>query len=355
MPDDEYNWSPDTPAAGSANAGPKEAKDWDMGRPDDPQYVEEPGSGPAEPPIEPTDGKAPEGEGEDKDKKGAPPEGGEGDQKPPAEAGEEDKKGGEEKPPEAPQKIMDLLPELADIAGFKEVSVEEGKKQILDMIKDRETFAQVAQQFQEDQKQILEMSDFMNGNPEAAKAVWRVIDRIKAGLEPYPKEGEKEPELTPAQKELRARIDRLEKEKKDSEKKENEAFYQRKIDEVKSKFVDEKTKKSLFDDNDIDIIADIAIRNKTANLVSVAQSYIDRMNKWAEAAINNARANFKEEVRNDIIREYLNMKEEDRAKFFDTKKAPAAPPPVKKTLSLDDGSARKSFLNSLKEMNKASA
>lgn len=274
---------------------------------------------------------ASEDEGKDVDEEGKEPE-------------SEDK--GEEV---KPQEFADVFSELKDDPSFRDITLDEGKKVLTEMVKDRNDFDETVKQFESDKTQILEMSDLMSENKELADHIWRSIDRHKKGLSILQTEEdlEREEELTPAQRDDREKIAALEKENKQRKLKEDTAFYQKKIDEVHSKFVDD-DKKSLLSESDIDNIADIAIRNRTDDLVKVAGWYLGERQKHIDKAVEKALAGYKEKVKPEIIKEYMGLKEKERQEILDSGKKPLkAAPPERKKLSLDDDSAKKGFLKDL--------
>jgi len=268
------------------------------------------------------------------------------------------KDAGEPEPTEAPaaKKFVDVFEEYKDDPDFKDISLDEGKKVVAELIKGRDDFDRAVQAFETDKKQIVEMSDLMEENKDLADFIWDTIERHKNGLPLLKTEDDliDEESLTPEQKAARQRIARIEKDLADRKLKEDMNFYQNKINEIQKIHVDPDTKESLLSENDIDMIADIAIRHKTDDLAGVAKWYLADRQKYVDKALERSKAKMKEEIKADVIKEYLNMKKEDREKLIGqsgkTIKKAATPP---KRRDMDDGSSMKGFLASLRKYNKS--
>lgn len=291
----------------------------------------------------------------DEANEGTPPEG----DSPPADETDNKKDDGSSPPADDGEKVKsfaETFPDFAELVGDKNISVEDGKKLINEVFNERQDLTQSKADFEKQYEQYFEMDSLMNTDKELAEFIWTAIKRKKEGkpltrkeekaIDEYEDDGTLKAKPDKEKEELKKRVEGLESEFKNRDKEGRVHYYKNLIDSAIKKHSD-KDGKSLLTNEDIALISERAIAQQSDDIVGIADKFVEERNSRTETIVQTRLAEYKETVKAEVIKEYLGLKAEDKEKFVDIKDA-QAPAGAAKTLSLEDGSAKKGFLSDLK-------
>lgn len=244
--------------------------------------------------------------------------------------------GSEEKGTEEPKKFVDDFDFLAEREDFKNLTVEEGKQRIKDILMSDEL------------AEAESLIDFMEKNSTFRDKVLELYDSIENGEDVREEKDESRfDDLDEKESEELRRIEALEQAEEERREAEEVQHYNKVFDKIRSEHVDAEGNTTL-DNEDLKSIIDIAVRNNRNDLHKVAELYVQRRDQFVKKAIEKAI----EAKKPEIIKEYLNLKQEDRDKIIDTKGA-STPPNTPAGNAPKENSweaSKKGFLNSMKEL-----